>query len=181
MSTGEKNAEAKVEETRIIGDIRKLFASYGPTFVQLADGERSDMSTLLNFYGAPLRFIGPNFHMVMKDEEDITGEEGIGGEIGRLRHAHFAGSTLDKCDIKMLNPQAALVDALWLRRDEAGNLMERFWRDLPGGSDFSRMAHHFRSQHRCMTLDHRHALQVDPTNREPNAMNRQNRLEAQCR
>ena len=40
---------------------------------------------LLNFYGAPLRFIGLNFHMVMKDEEDITGEEGIGGEIGRLR------------------------------------------------------------------------------------------------
>ena len=117
MSTGEKNAEAKVEETRIIGDIRNLFASYGPTFVQLADGERWDMSALLNFYGAPLRFIGPNFHMVMKDEEDITGEEGIGGEIGRLRHAHFAGSTLDKCDIRVLNPQAALVDALWLRRD----------------------------------------------------------------
>src|ERR1700730_9436752 len=126
MSTGEKNAEAKVEKTRIIGDIRKLFASYGPTFVQLADGERSDMNALLNFYSAPLRFIGPNFHMVMKDEENITGEEGIGGEIGRLRHANFAGSTLDKCDIRVLNALAVLVDALWLRRDEAGNLMERF-------------------------------------------------------
>ena len=126
MSTGEKNADAKVKETRIIGDIRKLFASYGPTFVQLADGERSDIKALLNFYGAPLRFIGPNFHMVMKGEDDITGEDGIGGEIGRLRHAHFAGSTLDKCDIRVLNALAVLVDALWLRRDEAGNLMERF-------------------------------------------------------
>src|ERR1700730_13912653 len=79
MITGEKNAEAKVEETRIVGDIRKLFASYGPTFVQLADGERSDMSALLNFYGAPLRFIGPNFYKMMKDEDDITAEEGRAG------------------------------------------------------------------------------------------------------
>jgi hypothetical protein len=126
MRADDKNAIAELERTRVIGDIRKLFAFYGPTFVQLADGERSDMNALLNFYGAPLRFIGPNFHMVMKGEDDITGEDGIGGEIGRLRHAHFAGSTLDKCDIRVLNAQAALVDALWLRRDEAGNLMERF-------------------------------------------------------
>jgi hypothetical protein len=126
MRTAGESADAEPEKTRIIGDIRKLFASYGPTFVQLANGERSDIKALLDFYGAPLRFIGPNFHMVMKDEEDITSGEGIGGEIGRLRHAHFAGSTLDKCEIRVLNPQAALADALWLRRDEAGNLMERF-------------------------------------------------------
>jgi hypothetical protein len=126
MRTAGKNADVELEKTRIIGDIRKLFASYGPTFVQLADGERSDIKALLDFYGAPLRFIGPDFHIVMKDAVDVTGEEGIGGEIGRLRHAHFAGSTLDKCDIRVLNPQAALADALWLRRDEAGNLMERF-------------------------------------------------------
>src|ERR1700719_5399216 len=113
-------------QSKKIPEIREFFDRYGPTFVDLADGERSDLNALLDFYSAPLRFIGSNFHMVMKDEEDITGEEGIGGEIGRLRHAHFAGSTLDKCDIKMLNPQAALVDALWLRRDEVGNLMERF-------------------------------------------------------
>jgi hypothetical protein len=79
---------AELDDSRIIAEIRKLFANYGPTFVQLADG--------------------------------------IGGEIGRLRHAHFGGSTLDKCDIRVLNPKAALVDALWLRRDEGGNLMERF-------------------------------------------------------
>jgi len=58
--------------------------------------------------------------MVMKDDDAITGEDGIGGEIRRLRHAHFAGSTLDKCDIKVLNAQAALVDAVWLREDAAG-------------------------------------------------------------
>src|SRR6202048_527619 len=113
-------------QSKIITEIRELFDRYGPTFVDLADGERSDLNALLDFYSAPLRFIGSNFHMVMKDNEALTGEEGIGGEIGRLRHAHFAGSTLDKCDIRVLNPQAALVDALWLRRDEAGNLMERF-------------------------------------------------------
>jgi hypothetical protein len=126
MNTAESNADAEVEKTNITADIRKLFASYGPTFVELADGERSDVKALLDFYGAPLRFIGPNFHMVMKSDDDITGEEGMGGEIGRLRRAHFAGSTLDKCDIRVLNARAVLVDALWLRRDEAGSLMERF-------------------------------------------------------
>ena len=107
-------------QSKIITEIRELFDRYGPTFVDLADGERSDLNALLDFYSAPLRFIGSNFHMVMKDNEALTGEEGIGGEIGRLRHAHFAGSTLDKCDLTVLNVKAALVDAMWLRRDDAG-------------------------------------------------------------
>src|SRR6202521_5098707 len=113
-------------ESRIVTEIRELFDRYGPAFVDLADGERSDLNVLLDFYGAPLRFIGSNFHMVMKDDSAITGEDGMGGEIGRLRHAHFAGSTLDKCDVKVLNAQAALVDALWVRRDTAGAVMARF-------------------------------------------------------
>jgi hypothetical protein len=113
-------------ESAIVAEISKFFASYGPTFVELADGERSDLSALLEFYGAPLRFIGSNFHMVMKDDAAITGEEGMGGEIGRLRHAHFAGSALDRCDIKVLNTQAALIDALWVRRDTTGAVMARF-------------------------------------------------------
>jgi len=107
-------------QSRIVAEIHELFEHYGPTFVELAIGKRSDLNALLEFYGAPLRFIGSNFHMVMKDDDAITGEEGIGGEIRRLRHAHFAGSTLDKCDIKVLNAQAALVDAVWLREDAAG-------------------------------------------------------------
>jgi hypothetical protein len=113
-------------EAAIVAEIRKFFSRYGPTFVELADGERSDLDALLEFYGAPLRFIGSNFHMVMKDDAAITGEEGMGGEIGRLRHAHFAGSALDRCDIKVLNKQAALIDALWVRRDTTGAVMARF-------------------------------------------------------
>jgi hypothetical protein len=113
-------------EPAILAEIRKFFSSYGPTFVELADGERSDLNALLDFYGAPLRFIGANFHMIMKDDGAITGEEGMGGEIARLRHAHFAGSALDRCDIKVLNAQAALIDALWVRRDTTGAVMARF-------------------------------------------------------
>ena len=113
-------------ESAIVAEIHKFFSRYGPTFVELADGDRSDLDALLEFYSAPLRFIGPNFHMIMKDDAAITGEEGMGGEIGRLRHAHFAGSALDKCDIKILNAQAVLIDALWVRRDTAGAVMARF-------------------------------------------------------
>src|ERR1700721_1410470 len=116
---------AVANESAILAEIHEFFSRYGPTFVELADGERSDLRALLDFYGAPLRFIGSNFHMIMKDDAAITGEEGMGGEIGRLGHAHFAGSTLDKCDIKVLNAQAALVDALWVRRDTAATGMSR--------------------------------------------------------
>jgi len=113
-------------ESAILAEIHKFFSRYGPTFVELADGERLDLNALLEFYGAPLRFIGSNFHMVMKDDAEITGEEGMGGEIDRLRHAHFAGSALDRCDIKILNTQAALIDALWVRRNSTGTVMARF-------------------------------------------------------
>ena len=113
-------------DSAIVAEIRKFFSSYGPTFVELAHGERSDLNALLEFYGAPLRFIGSNFHMVMKDDAAITGDGGMCGEIGRLRHAHFAGSALDRCDIKVLNKQAALIDALWVRRDTTGAVMARF-------------------------------------------------------
>ena len=106
--------------SKIVAEIHELFDQYGPAFVDLVNEKRSDLNALLDFYGAPMRFIGSNFHMVMKDDDDIIGEEGIGGEIRRLRHDQFAGSTLDKCDIKVLNAQAALVDAVWLRQDSAG-------------------------------------------------------------
>ncbi|MGJ7506275.1 DUF6841 family protein [Variovorax sp. GT1P44] len=113
-------------EARMTSQIREFFERYGATFVDLALGKRTDVDALLEFYGAPLRFIGSTFHMVMNDSAAITGSEGMGGEIDRLRHAGFAGSTLDRCQISVLNSRAALVDALWLRRDGAGVLMARF-------------------------------------------------------
>jgi len=39
------DANAELDDSRIIADIRKLFANYGPTFVQLADGERLDIDS----------------------------------------------------------------------------------------------------------------------------------------
>ncbi|MDL2410091.1 hypothetical protein PY650_31640 [Rhizobium calliandrae] len=126
MNQAAKRTSSIAAEPKVVSAIRELFKSYGPTFVDLANGKRSDVSALLNFYGAPLRFIGSDFHMVMKDDDEITGKDGIGGELARLHKVHFAESELDKCDINVLNPRAALVNATWLRRDSAGALMERF-------------------------------------------------------
>jgi hypothetical protein len=126
MTPALRNANSVANEPEIVSEIRELFSRYGPTFVDLATGKRSDVSALLDFYAAPLRFIGPTFHIVMKDNDAITGEDGMGGELDKLHRAGFAGSTLDKCDVKVLNDRAALVDAVWLRRDSAGALMARF-------------------------------------------------------
>lgn len=113
-------------EADIKSRIGEMFERYGATFIDLASGKRDDIEALLEFYGAPLRFVGSTFHMVMIDDADITGPDGMGGEIDALRRAGFAGSALDRFEIKILNPKAALVDALWLRRDDASELMARF-------------------------------------------------------
>ena len=126
MSSVDKSAAQAQTEAGIVSAIHALFERYGPTFVDLATGRRSDVDALLEFYGAPLRFIGSTFHIVMKDNDAITGEDGMGGEIRKLHEAHFAGSTLDKCEVNVLNARAALVDSVWLRRDTRGALMSRF-------------------------------------------------------
>ena len=126
MNQFEQNTNGAPNESKVVSKIHELFERYGPTFVDLVVGRRSDMNALLEFYGAPLRFIGPTFHMVMKDNAAITGPNGMGGEIDRLRQANFAESTLERCKVSVLNVRAALVDALWMRRDSKGALLERF-------------------------------------------------------
>ena len=126
MRTCDHKGNVALDESTIVSDIHQVFERYGPTFVELAVGNRSDVAALLNFYGAPMRFVGDTFHLVMKDDAAIIGRDGVGGELDRLHQAHFGASTLEKWDVKVLNRQAALVDALWMRRDAAGATMERF-------------------------------------------------------
>jgi hypothetical protein len=126
VDQSKQNGTSTASSSTIVSDINEMLERYGPTFVDLAVGKRSDMEALLEFYGAPLRFIGPTFHMVMKDNAAIIGPTGMGGEIDRLQQANFAESALDRCDINVLNDRAALVDALWLRRNNQGALMARF-------------------------------------------------------
>jgi hypothetical protein len=126
MRTSDHKGNLALNESKIVSDIHDAFERYGPTFVELAAGNRSDVAALLNFYGAPMRFVGDTFHLVMKDDAAIIGRDGVGGELNRLHQAHFGASTLEKWDVKVLNRQAALVDALWMRRDAVGATMERF-------------------------------------------------------
>ena len=118
--------QADQKDSKVVSEIREMFDRYGPTFVELTDGSRSDLDALLNFYSAPLRFVGPDFHMVMKDNDDITGPDGVGGEIARLKKVHLSASTLDKFEVRVLNPRAALVDTIWMRRDADGKLISRY-------------------------------------------------------
>ena len=54
--------------------------------------------------------------------------------------------TLDKYEVKVLNAQAALVDAVWVRRDTAG-AVSRALVSFISGSNSARLAHHVGSQH----------------------------------
>src|SRR5260370_41689619 len=106
MTAYKTSADLTTKESKIIGDIHEMFGHYGPTFVDLAVGKRTDMDALLDFYGAPLRFIGPTFHMVMQDNRAITGPNGMGGEIDRLRQAEFGGSAVGKWKKKVAEERA---------------------------------------------------------------------------
>ena len=101
MDQSRQNGTSTASTSQVVSDINEMLERYGPTFVNLATGKRSDTDALLEFYGAPLRFIGPTFHMVMKDNAAILGPAGMGGEIDRLRQANFAASNLDRCEINV--------------------------------------------------------------------------------
>jgi hypothetical protein len=126
MSVHERNVAATSADNRITSEIRALLALYGATFVDLTVGERTHMDAVLEFYGAPLRFIGDDFHLIIKDVAAIIGADGVGGEIRRLRIAGGAASTVDSCDVSVLNRGAAFVNVIWARRDEAGVLLAKF-------------------------------------------------------
>lgn len=99
-----------------VAQINAFFEHYGSTFAALAAGKRCDLEVLLQFYSAPFRYIGSDFHMILRNSEDIIGPNGLGGEVARLRHMGYEGSTLDKCDIKVLNERVALVTTGGARR-----------------------------------------------------------------
>src|SRR5258708_36110124 len=103
MTESKTNADVAVNECKIVTEIHEMFGRYGPTFVDLAIGKRSDMNALLDFYGAPLRFIGPTFHVVMQDDSAITGPDGMGGEIDRLRQGEFRGAAAGKVHCNLVH------------------------------------------------------------------------------
>ena len=90
------------DETKVISELRDLFDHYCATFGDLAAGRRSDKEKLLDYYSAPLRYIGSGFHRVMKDDAALIGKEGIGGELDRLRLAGLAASTLEEFRVQVL-------------------------------------------------------------------------------
>ncbi len=139
MNQAEQNASLVPNESKVVSEIHELFERYGPTFVDLVVGRRSDINALLEFYGAPLRFIGPTFHMIMKDNAAITGPNGMGGEIDRLRQVNFAESTLDRCN----GVGRCFVVASRCQRSAAGSLCG----DLPCDAHNRRVANHIGSQH----------------------------------
>ncbi len=106
MNHSEQKTASSANDSQIVSDIHEMFERYAPTFVDLAVGKRSDMNALLEFYGAPLRFVGATFHMVMKDDAAIIGPEGMGGEIDRLRQANFKGALLERFSLIYLVTRA---------------------------------------------------------------------------
>ena len=125
MSTTLQDTPMVSNESNIILEIRSLFDQYATVFVELVLGKRADIDKLFDYFSTPLRIIGPTFHRVIMDNPAMIDQNALGGEIKRLQQAGLAASTLEKCQIRVISPAAALVDTIWLRHDKAGSLIAK--------------------------------------------------------
>lgn len=125
MSTTLQEAPIVSNESNIILEIRSLFDHYASVFIDLVLGKRTDIDKLFDYFSTPLRIIAPTFHRVIMDNPSMIDQNALGGEIKRLQQAGLASSTLEKCQISVISPAAALVDTIWLRHDNAGSLIAK--------------------------------------------------------
>ena len=81
MSVPSREVTRTADAQRIVTDIQAMVRRYGQTFIELVVGKRSDTDALLDFYAPPLRFVGHDFNLVMKDSAAVAGPQGMGGRL----------------------------------------------------------------------------------------------------
>lgn len=104
-------------------DVRQWYRSYLDTFKGLAAGERTDLESVLAFFGVPLVVVAEDRHLALPDRDAVLGA--AKGQIDQLRRANYASSTVLRLDVRPLNARAALVEGVFSRYDRAGKELER--------------------------------------------------------
>ena len=108
----------------IAGGVRAWYDRYLDTFTSLATRERLDVEALLDSFGVPLVIITEDRYLALPTRDAVLSTaESL---IEQLRRANYAGSTIHRLDMRLLNAHAAFVDGVFSRHDRAGNELERF-------------------------------------------------------
>jgi hypothetical protein len=102
----------------IEADVRGWYDAYFTTFVKLAVGERSDVDSLLDFYGVPMVVITENGCRALSNREEVLSF--AKSALDDLIRMNYAGTTIERLDIRPLDPYAAFVEGVFSRRDSQG-------------------------------------------------------------
>jgi hypothetical protein len=108
----------------IAAEVRDWYGGYLDTFTGLAAGERTDLESVLGFFGVPLVIVTDDRYLNLSTREEVLATaEAL---IDQLLRANYAGSTVHRLDMRPLNARAALVEGEFSRHDRRGDEFERF-------------------------------------------------------
>jgi hypothetical protein len=105
-------------------DVRDWFGGDLGTFTSLVAGERSDLESILAFFGVPLVIVTDDRYLPLSTGDAVLGTANT--LIDQLLQANYAGSTVHRLDMRSLNARAALVDGELSRHDRRGDELARF-------------------------------------------------------
>jgi hypothetical protein len=104
-------------------EVRQWYDAYVATFVSLAVGQRTDLDSLLDFYGVPLQVVTDDGYQTLPTRDAVLSF--ARSTIESLARANYGGSTLQRVDIRPLNARTAFIEGVFSRHDLQGNEFDR--------------------------------------------------------
>jgi hypothetical protein len=105
-------------------EISDWYGGYLDTFTSLAAGERTDLDSVLNFFGVPLVIVTDDRFLALSTRDEVLGT--AKALIDQLLQVNYASSTVHRLDIRPFNIRAVLVEGEFSRHDRRGDELERF-------------------------------------------------------
>jgi hypothetical protein len=107
----------------VASEVGEWFGGYFDAFRSLAAGERTDLASILGFYGVPLVVVSDARYVALPDRGAVMGFATT--TIAQLLQAGYAGGAIHHLDIRPLNARAALIEGTFSRLDRRGAELER--------------------------------------------------------
>ena len=105
-------------------EVRDWYGGYLDTFTSLAAGERTDLDSVLNFFGVPLVIVTDDRFLALSTRDEVLGT--AKALIDQLLQVNYASSTVHRLDIRPFNVRAVLVEGEFSRHNRGGDELERF-------------------------------------------------------
>ncbi|MFD3455828.1 hypothetical protein ACFWVC_27080 [Streptomyces sp. NPDC058691] len=102
----------------IEAEVREWYGAYVETFVALAQGVRTDMEALLDYYGAPMVVVVDDEHQVLPTRAATL--DYATTTISALTRAGYTGSDISHLTVHPVATGAAFIEGEFSRHDREG-------------------------------------------------------------